>query len=201
MKEHCTNCDAELPSKGKRKKRYCQEPECRKVYRMDLHGDVKPTDDFKWCNRCQTYKPGTQFTIERGSPDGRRSSCKACTYEHLFLYGRGKSTHKIKRSVRAEIGYLRYLAILERDKYTCQLCGEHVTAIYDPCNPPTEAEYYEGTACNIDHIIPRCADGTNKDENLQVTHRKCNGKKWKTPGTTQRPPTTQTRSIEDQKAA
>ena len=189
MDEHCTNCNAVLHGKGKRKKRYCQATECQKAYRKERYNLVVPTTDFKWCSHCQTVKPGTEFTIDRHTTDGRRSSCEECTYLHLFLHGRGKSKGRIKRSVRAEIGYIRYLAILERDKYSCQLCGEPVTAVYDPFNPPTEGEYYENTACNIDHIIPRCANGVSIDENLQVTHRECNVNKGRTPGTTQRPQT------------
>jgi 5-methylcytosine-specific restriction endonuclease McrA len=195
MKEHCTNCNEELPRKGKRKKRYCQAAECQKVYRKDRYRHVVPTNDFKWCSHCQTVKPGTEFTIDRRTSDGRRSHCKGCTYLHLFLYGRGKRRGKIERSVRTEIGYLRYRDILKRDEYNCQLCGDPVTAVYDPMNPLTEAEWNEDTACNIDHIIPRCTEGPSTDENLQVTHRRCNREKGRTPGPIQRPPTTQRQQI------
>jgi hypothetical protein len=32
----------------------------------------------KKCGHCGRWKPSMEFTVDRGRPDGRRTSCKAC---------------------------------------------------------------------------------------------------------------------------
>ena len=53
-------------------------------------------------------------------------------------------------------------AIMERDHYTCQLCGKYM---------PDEV------GLHIDHIIPIAKDGKSVPSNLRVLCSKCNGKK------------------------
>jgi hypothetical protein len=62
------------------------------------------------------------------------------------------------RSKRNQIG--------ERDNWVCGICG---------CDVDSELSIYESDqAASIDHIIPRSKGGSNKDENLQITHWDCN---------------------------
>lgn len=56
--------------------------------------------------------------------------------------------------------------ILERDNYTCQVCGQKVN---DKGSYHENENYY-----NIDHIVPLSKCGTNKDSNLRVTCKRCN---------------------------
>lgn len=53
-------------------------------------------------------------------------------------------------------------AIMERDHYTCQLCGKYM---------PDEV------GLHIDHIVPIAKDGKSVPSNLRVLCSKCNGKK------------------------
>lgn len=92
-------------------------------------------------------------------------------------HSRSPKTSYRPASVRAQIGNLRYFALLKRDNYRCQICDVRVTAIYDYENPPTQEERTEDTACEIDHIIPRSKGGPTIESNLQVTCRKCNREK------------------------
>lgn len=59
-------------------------------------------------------------------------------------------------------------AILERDNWTCGICGESIDAS-EPVFSPRSA--------TIDHIIPRARGGSDLAENLQAAHRECNLKK------------------------
>ncbi len=139
--------------------------------------DATHVQALKRCPGCKGFKPYEQFSKDRRSQDGCQAYCKDCQWIHKSMYGYGKHTGTAHISVRQEIGYIRYLLLLIRDNYECQLCGEAVTAVYNPINPPNQSDYYEDTACNLDHIIPRSKGGETIDENLQTTHRKCNAGK------------------------
>ncbi|MFX0136070.1 MAG: HNH endonuclease [Candidatus Hodarchaeota archaeon] len=54
--------------------------------------------------------------------------------------------------------------IIRRDEQTCQICGDFVDDIND---------------IEIDHIFPYSLGGTNEQDNLMVTHSKCNKDKGK----------------------
>lgn len=54
------------------------------------------------------------------------------------------------------------IKILLRDKGICQLCKREITSI---------------SSFNLDHIIPSSLGGGSGYDNLQATHRKCNGLK------------------------
>lgn len=52
--------------------------------------------------------------------------------------------------------------IMERDHYTCQICGKHVL---------------DEVGLQIDHIIPIAKGGKTVPSNLRVLCSKCNGRK------------------------
>lgn len=62
---------------------------------------------------------------------------------------------------------VKRLALLERDGPICQICQRPFTET----DPPT-----------IDHIIERSRGGSNRLENLRLTHRKCNDFRSNKPG-------------------
>lgn len=53
----------------------------------------------------------------------------------------------------------------ERDKWTCQICGKPVMKLRIQNHPE---------APSLDHIIPVCDGGTYVQENLRLTHLRCN---------------------------
>lgn len=129
---------------------------------------------LKSCQKCKESKAWDQFSIDRRTVDGHQRYCKVCNWIYKYLHGYGKHNGKVHVSVRQEIGYVRYLSILLRDNFECQLCDKPVTAISDPWTPKAQEEYYEDSACNLDHIAPRTLEGESTDENIQTTCRACN---------------------------
>jgi 5-methylcytosine-specific restriction endonuclease McrA len=179
MSDHCIYCKKPVEKNGTKRRRFCKETDCQKKYRLEKYGHVIPTTELKICSTCKSEKPGDEFYIDRGTKHGRTHRCKSCIEEYKDEYGRGKRKGK-PRSVRREIGNIKYFEILERDNYRCQDCGIQVTAIYDRQNPPAQEEHYKDTACEIDHIIPRSKPGPTIESNLRVTCRKCNREKGST---------------------
>ena len=66
---------------------------------------------------------------------------------------------KQKETKRGSISGRTRLNVLDRDNYTCQICGATVEA---------------GATLHIDHIIPISKGGTNDESNLQVLCDRCN---------------------------
>ena len=59
------------------------------------------------------------------------------------------------------------LRILERDGYTCQVCGLGA-GDPDPANPARKVRL------QVDHIVPRSEGGSNEDDNLRALCNVCN---------------------------
>lgn len=70
-----------------------------------------------------------------------------------------KRTKPNRKSVRRPLSGKTRINVLERDDYTCQMCGATVE---------------DGVKLHIDHIIPVSKGGTNDVDNLQVLCHKCN---------------------------
>lgn len=70
-----------------------------------------------------------------------------------------KRTKPNKNPNREPISGRTRVNVLERDEYTCQMCG---------------AKVEDGVKLHIDHIIPVSKGGTNEIDNLQVLCHKCN---------------------------
>ena len=58
--------------------------------------------------------------------------------------------------------------ILERDQWTCQLCGEPI----DPALRPPDR-----MSAAIDHVVPIVKGGANTPDNVQAAHLVCNSRK------------------------
>jgi hypothetical protein len=58
--------------------------------------------------------------------------------------------------------------IVERDGWTCWLCGGAI----DPAAPATGP-----WRATVDHLVPRSRGGTSELTNLRVAHRRCNNRR------------------------
>ncbi len=97
----------------------------------------------------------------------------------LCLYKRQKVNLRRKREAEREVSGRRRITpgmkqrILERDEYTCQICGISRDYLDDLC--PGLGDYL---LLEIDHITPVAMGGSGRDEdNLQVLCWRCNRKK------------------------
>lgn len=109
---------------------------------------------------------------------GRRFLCDRCRFDRKKQQRRdrrkkvGRDRDGLARARRAgsERDYtINTLKVLERDKWTCQLCG---------CKTPKRARgTYGGNAPEIDHVVAIALGGGHTLDNLQCLCRKCNSAK------------------------
>lgn len=60
------------------------------------------------------------------------------------------------------------LAVFERDKWTCGICGERI---------PKRAKWPDMRSASVDHIVPLAGGGKHEMRNVQASHLGCNSVK------------------------
>lgn len=157
----CNNCGktftyTRLAGPG-RKRRFCSQA-CKRVF---CRRRVAP----KVCRSC-----GKSFRPRYGKKDGVCSF--ACRPQNAHppktprLYPEGVTRREALRASKVE-GFKRE-EIFERDRWTCQLCGEPVER-----GPDASRD----RRASLDHIVPLARGGTHTRENVQCTHWICNSRK------------------------
>lgn len=138
-----------------------------------------PTITTKRCHQCQQDKPVADFYAREGGGH-RDSCCKACRLPLLLVRSRtwAQAHPATRREISARrrareknapvIERLDRQALLERDHYTCYLCGKQL----DPATP-----FLHPDAVTLDHVIPLAKGGSHTADNLRVACRACNGHK------------------------
>lgn len=99
-------------------------------------------------------REGFQILTHRDRTDLKPGQYLLLTAERLPVTARGMSAQ-----VR--------LMVLERDGYTCQLCGG-TQGDPDPTRPTRKLSLH------VDHIVPESQGGSNEPENLRVLCSACN---------------------------
>lgn len=130
----------------------------------------------KECNTCGEWKPLTRYYRFKRMHDGRNIYCKECDLAaktKYFRTERGKNNSQRasgkRRSRLKNTKHIPYdrVAVLRRDKYTCQKCG---IKVHDRktgnWNTPDKA--------HLDHIISLEDGGEDRIENIQTLCRTCN---------------------------
>lgn len=100
------------------------------------------------------YKRGCRCEVCRASKNAKQREFARRRFEMTGEWQRGRW---IKTSDR--------LALYERDRWTCQICGEPVNRTpwsHDPRDP------------TLDHIVPRSRGGTHEASNLRTACFLCN---------------------------
>jgi hypothetical protein len=127
---------------------------CRRHYKQATTGS-ELVEQFT-CIQCGTdCVPG----IDGVSPFASRFCSEACKRQH---HG---PLHRVRRAFVADVSKA---AILERDKWTCQLCGERI---------PRTARWPHPLSASMDHVIPLSLGGTHEPANVQSAHLGCNSTK------------------------
>lgn len=171
----CKACRSPFYSVNESKKKFCS-PQCKAGWR-----DIQ----VRACARI--YKP------RRVAPlPPREFACDHCGERHVCAPGdrakryctlacskaaqRQRSIRSGERSAQRRARKLRLrgvttetvnpIAVLDRDRWTCQLCGvrtpKHLRGAFDDRAP------------EVDHIIPLSKGGEHSYRNVQCTCRKCN---------------------------
>lgn len=109
--------------------------------------------DRKLCDECR--EANRLQTKERAKQTFKASGRKAAQRKARKLRLRGVSVESVNP-----------LTVLERDKWTCQLCGVKT--------PKRLRGTYDDRAPEVDHIIPIAQGGEHSYRNTQCACRKCN---------------------------
>lgn len=93
-------------------------------------------------------------------------------YDNEIRYRQWEKQQQREVNTRRRITPARRQQILERDEYTCQICGISKEFMDELCEGLGDYLRLE-----IDHIVPVAEGGTRDDDNLQVLCWRCNAKK------------------------
>jgi HNH endonuclease len=130
----------------------------------------------KVCNRCEEWQPLTEYHKHWRYAYGLNLYCKECDLQakkKYFQTEKGKNNaHRAsakRRSRKKQAKYIPYdrVAILRRDKYTCQICKIKV-------HDRSTGNWNTPNKAHLDHIISLENGGETREENLQVLCRTCN---------------------------
>lgn len=149
------------------------------------------THGFKYCTKCDTVKPATDF-YRRPDSDGLMSSCISC-YTHKR--NNQEATRKIiepgyreARNAASSTYKRRQYATIEGKQAEIQRCfnrRKKMIGTYTPLQWIEDLEYFEyecaycgcKTNLTVDHVLPVSKDGTNYIYNLIPACGHCNSSK------------------------
>ncbi len=112
--------------------------------------------------QCSCRECGITFLPDYG--DKRRVFCsETCSKRHLQRVSKGVER---AQTYGARTEPLNPIAVMERDGWTCHICGEEA--------PRELRGTMRWNAPELDHIIPLSAGGPHTYENVACAHRACN---------------------------
>ena len=111
---------------------------------------------------CACQECGSKFRPDYG--DKRRNFCSEfCSSRHFKRIAKGIARAK---SYGADAEPINPIAIMERDAWTCHICGVEA--------PRELRGTMRWNAPELDHIIPLAAGGSHTYDNVACAHRACN---------------------------
>ena len=144
---------------------------CIKEYKDTLyrstHPDRTPKVTSKTCAICEKHLPSTDFLLTLNTEDNLSFDCRKCRLKQNKARWLAKNPYFCRQHTMKALARKKglvvdddvdYHAILERDGYTCHICGDPV--------PPDDVEF--------DHVIPLDRGGPHTMANIRVSHATCN---------------------------
>lgn len=140
------------------------------------------TENEKFCTKCLSLKPKTQFYKSSSTSDGLSTACKEC----LTLYAdaekaristaryRAKNPEKYKAQHRIH-QYNRKAKVKATDDGT--VTEELLKILYSDTICPYCLSYVEEDERTIEHVVPLSGGGLHSDSNLVMCCNGCNSSK------------------------
>ena len=125
----------------------------------DMLGFWDYLPESKFCRRCKTRKPLTEFYTRKDIPTGKKAWCKPCDRAYARLMHNNRTRREGYNAVRPLRRHLRELYIAQR-------------GICNGCEAWLPMRQYE-----IDHIVPLADGGGDEIANLQLLCHPCNASK------------------------
>ena len=165
--------------------------------------EIKTT--AKFCTRCQTDKPSTEFSKRAASRDGLAPWCKTCSNSYSKEWHEANKKHRNALSRRwntanrdrkrvndkrwrddnsdkVRVWFAEFKAKqlgLPSEKYTFDQVIEKSDGFCGVCLDPVDLtlEHPDLQRRSLDHIIPYDRGGPNYLSNVQLSHLSCNVRK------------------------
>lgn len=165
MTRRCEICQRDFVATVSRS-RLCSD-ECRAEDSRRRSQAIEIDNHRKKAKTCKCRACGVLFSPLYATK--KRSFCsETCAKRQAHRDGGGNNARRAKR-LGLPRQHFNERKILERDGWTCYLCGQPT--------PPELRGTYEPNAPELDHIVPLSKGGAHIKENVACICRRCNGEK------------------------
>ena len=150
----CESCGRPLASR-RESSRFCTGEACQRAKRA-ADALTAPTCSIMGCDRPQQARTlcGSHYALEWSRRNPERSAA-------------GKARYRARKR-DAFVEDIDHSEVMERDRWTCGICGERI---------PKRAVYPHPRSASVDHILPLNAGGLHEMKNVQAAHLLCNALK------------------------
>jgi 5-methylcytosine-specific restriction endonuclease McrA len=158
----CQHCGIEFEARNDELKRgkgkYCSQG----CYQASTHVLI--------CSQCSSSFTRTGLGLGLATPGGQLYCSKQCE-KRSPTYRRNRAEMKRRRRARkrgATIEPVTLEYLLQRDRWTCRLCGRRI---------PEGAKHPHPKSPTVDHVVPLVDGGEHSKANCQAAHYICNSLK------------------------
>ncbi len=129
---------------------------------------------YKTCTKCGESKPADREFFGSTPKGNLRGSCRACGRKKSKQYAKDNPESVRQRTTTRQTNTNRWKpsdelkkCLFQEQDGCCALC----------CQPMNEAEILDSTCLQVEHLIPVSKGGNHDEDNLVLSHRKCNQEK------------------------